>query len=332
MFSDIIDQIKKYLDKGEDFALVQVIWRETPSSGKVGDKALVLNDGSLIGWIGGGCVRGIAIKEGLEAIREKKYRIIRISPEEKEISTEKSFKSYPMTCHSGGSMELLIEPVVPNPHIILIGKSNIARALAQVAKAASLTVSVFARGVDSSMFPGVDRLETQPDLSQESFNKNSFIIVSTQGEDDEENVRQALLTKCNYVGFVASRNKSKKIKEYLATTKIKKARIEQLKAPVGMDINAKLPGEVAVSILADVISDFRKGRKEEVIEKSDAETGSSQEDKYYINPVCNIPVSIPDALHVVEHKGHTIYFCCDGCKVSFDKEPDKYTKILEDRV
>ncbi len=82
MYNEFLGQLKKYLEWGEDLAVAQVISRQTPSSGKPGDKAIILKDGTLIGWIGGGCVKGIAIKEGIEAIKDKKSRLVKISPED----------------------------------------------------------------------------------------------------------------------------------------------------------------------------------------------------------------------------------------------------------
>ena len=81
MYNDLIDQISKYMGEGEEFAVAQVICREAPSSGKPGDKAIILKDGTMIGWIGGGCVKGIAVKEAQEAIRENKSRLVRIDPD-----------------------------------------------------------------------------------------------------------------------------------------------------------------------------------------------------------------------------------------------------------
>ena len=334
MYNEFIEQLKKYLDLGEELAVAQVISRQTPSSGKPGDKAIILKDGTLIGWIGGGCVKGIAIKEGIDAIKDKKSRLVKISPENGN-SQDEEHKTYQMTCHSGGTMELFIEPVIPNPHIVIVGKSNIARALAKIANAANQRVTVLAKAADKAMFPDVKLVDSNSDFSNVLIDNNTFIIVSTQGENDEEAIKSALLTSCNYVGFISSKRKSDKVKEYLKMDGLKSARLKELKTPVGIDINAKLPEEIAISILADVITNFRRQLvPKDTLESKGIEDGYKEQimgDNCYINPVCDIPVSISEAKHTVEYKGHTVYFCCDGCKISFDKEPDKYIKILEKR-
>jgi len=325
MYNDLIDQISKYMGQGEEFAVAHVIWREAPSSGKPGDKAIILKDGTIIGWIGGGCVKGIAVKEAREAIRENRSRLVRIDPDEGN-SEDSSHKTYRMTCHSGGTMELFIEPITPNPQLIIVGKSNIARALSKLAIATNLRVHVLSNDVHKGMFPGVNNIHDRVDFSKINIDKNTFIVVSTQGEDDEESIRKALETNCNYVGFISSLRKSVKIKEYLEQTELSTNRINELKIPVGMDINAKLPEEIAISILAEIVQLFRDPNR-----KVDQESDTAINDDTYINPVCRVAVSKKDAKHVLEYGAHTVYFCCDGCKVSFDTEPEKYIEILESR-
>ena len=325
MYNDLIDQISKYMGQGEEFAVAHVIWREAPSSGKPGDKAIILKDGTIIGWIGGGCVKGIAVKEAREAIRENRSRLVRIDPDEGN-SEDSSHKTYRMTCHSGGTMELFIEPITPNPQLIIVGKSNIARALSKLAIATNLRVHVLSNDVHKGMFPGVNNIHDRVDFSKINIDKNTFIVVATQGEDDEESIRKALETSCNYVGFISSLRKSVKIKEYLEQTELSANRINELKIPVGMDINAKLPEEIAISILAEIVQLFRDPNR-----KEDQESDTAINDDSYINPVCRVAVSKKDAKHVLEYGAHTVYFCCDGCKVSFDTEPEKYIEILESR-
>ena len=287
MYNDLIYQISKYMGQGEEFAVAQVIWREAPSSGKPGDKAIILKDGTMIGWIGGGCVKGIAIKEAHEALRENKSRLVRINPDEVN-SEDSNHKTYRMTCHSGGTMELFIEPITPNPQLIIVGKSNIARALSKLAIAANLRVNVLSNDVHEEMFPGVNNIHDRVDFSKINIDKNTFIVVATQGEDDEESIRKALETSCNYVGFISSLRKSVKIKEYLEQTELSANRINELKTPVGMDINAKLPEEIAISILAEIVELFRDPNR-----KVDQESDTEINDDTYINPVCGVSVRSP---------------------------------------
>ncbi len=334
MFNELTLQIEKQRTKGIDFAVAQVIDRIAPSSGKVGDKALILETGELIGWIGGGCVRGIVVKEALEVIKTKRYRRVRISPDGGTRETA-NFKEYVMSCQSKGTVEVLIEPVIPQPEIIVVGKSNIARKLVQMASSADFKVSVMATDADTQTFPTANEVLDTVDFSNLKNANNTYIIVTTQGEDDELSVKKALKTTVAYVGFVASVKKSEDIKEYLTNEGIAESRIAQLRSPVGLDINAKLASEVAISILAEVVDHFRNGTRigktaqnntENKVSEASTEAADIFAEEYYINPVCQVPVSKKNPKHIVDYRGEKVYFCCDGCKVSFEKNPGQYIK------
>jgi len=270
MFNEIALKIEKYMAKKKDFAIAQVIDRIAPSSGKVGDKAIILETGELIGWIGGGCVRGIIIKEALEVIKSKKYRKVRVSPNGGSSENE-NFKQYIMSCKSKGTVEVLIEPVITQPKLIIAGKSNIARNLVKLAIAADFKVVVVANEIDPDMFPSVNEMVDKLDFSQIDIDKQTHIIVTTQGDRDKQTVRKALETQANYVGFVASKNKSIDIRSYLKEQGISNERINDLRSPVGFDINAKLASEVAISILAEIINNYRT-ESNSIVEESQKQT------------------------------------------------------------
>ncbi len=336
MFNELALQIEKHLAQGSNFAIAQVVDRIAPSSGKVGDKALILESGELIGWVGGGCVRGIVIKEAIEVIKTKRYRRVRISPEGGTRETA-NYKEYVMSCQSKGTLEVMIEPVLPQPELVLVGKSNIARKLSQLGAAADFRVTVMANAIDAQMFPTAYKVVEQVDFSQLINIANAYIIVTTQGENDDISVKKALESSVRYVGFVASKKKAEDMRVYLQSVGLPKERIAQLKSPVGLDINAKLASEVAISILAEVIDHFRNGKAETTMPIHEKEVTNSTEtlpspsetkfaEEYYINPVCQVPVSKSNPKHIVEYQGEKVYFCCDGCKVSFEKNPASYIK------
>jgi len=193
-----------------------------------------------------------------------------------------------------------------------------------------------ATSADVQMFPSAHEVTDHVDFSAFKNLSNTYIIVTTQGEDDELSVKKALETKASYVGFVASAKKSEDIRTYLNKEGITEKRIEDLRSPVGLDINAKLASEVAISILAEVIDHFRNGnasvsvsshKKENELEEKE-EVNEKFAEEYYINPVCNVPVSKKNPKHIVNYQGEDVYFCCDGCKVSFEAEPTKYIKTV----
>jgi xanthine dehydrogenase accessory factor len=317
------EQLKK---KNEPFAIAQVVRREAPSSGKVGDKAVINKYGEIIGWVGGGCVKGIIVKESEDAMRTGKARLVKIgkslTPANQEGVTE-----YKMTCQSEGTVEVFIEPVMPKPHLVVIGSTAIARALVKMAGIAGYRITGIAQDANLNTFEKVDELITQVNLSNVKTTKSSFIVVITQGEGDEKALTEALNKDCAYLGFVASRKKMASINEFLESSGIDKKKIESIISPAGIDIKAKKPEEVAISILAQIIQIQNGASAPKIFDKYE----STKEDGgpspvYYINPVCGVPVDMNNPKHVVEYKGEKIYFCCDGCKVKFDAEPGKYMK------
>ena len=308
----------------EPFAMAFVVNRQIPSSGKPGDKALVRADGSLEGWIGGGCTQGIIIKEAQEAIRDGKPRLVNISPqgEEEEIP---GVTSYRMTCHSGGKVEVYIEPVLPKPHIFIMGRSHVAMSLSKLAKAMGYSVSVMAADADPVTFPSADQYYPAGSITDEMLLPQTYMVVCTQGEQDELLLESALRSPVPYVAFVSSRRKANVIFKYLREVQIPIERLQQVRTPAGLDIGAKIPEEVALSILAQIVQERRVAQAEEAI----ATPATSPNADIYINPVCEVPVKKSTAKHIVEHAGEKVYFCCDGCKHTFEQNPEAYTeKVL----
>src|SRR5215469_8272121 len=153
MFDQFVAKAAELLAKGEPFVTASVVRFEAPISGKPGDKAIIFQDGRMWGWIGGGCSQPVVVKEALKALADGQPRLIRISPNS---SPEQGIVDYTMTCHSGGTLDIYIEPVLPKPHILILGHSPVAVALAKLGKAINYTVSVAAPEADRERFPDCD--------------------------------------------------------------------------------------------------------------------------------------------------------------------------------
>jgi xanthine dehydrogenase accessory factor len=326
MYEEFFDKLEELRKKNEPFVTATVVRREVPSSGKSGDKAIVDKFGRLTGWIGGGCVKGIILKEADDAIKSGRSRLVKVG---QALGAEKQdgVVDYKMTCMSEGTVEVFIEPVLPAPHLVVMGKTAIARALAKMAKTAGYRVSVVAAGITPQTFEKVDELITQMKLDEVKISSSSSIIVCTQGEQDEEALEQALQKNCSYIGFVASRKKKAGVFENLQDQGIDKKKLDIIKSPAGIDIMAKRPEEVAISILAEIIQvhNNQPYREESFIERiAEADNEPGIKPAYYINPVCGVPVDKNSPKHIIEYEGEMVYFCCDGCKVKFEAEPAKY--------
>src|SRR5271169_2055356 len=212
MFDQFLSKADELLTNNQTFAIAVVVRHQSPISGKPGNKAIIFPDGKIWGWIGGGCAQPVVVKEALKALADGQPRLIRISPSS---APEEGIVDYAMTCHSGGTLDIFIEPVLPKPHILILGRSPVAVALARLGKATDYSVSVVAPGVDRESFPDPDLLQTDLDLTQLRITPQTFIVVSTQGDGDEEALEKALRTTATYIAFVASRAKAGKVLDYL---------------------------------------------------------------------------------------------------------------------
>ena len=317
MFDQFLSKAGELLANHESFAIAVVVRYQAPISGKPGNKAIILPDGKIWGWIGGGCAQPVVVKEALKALADGQPRLIRISPSS---PPEQGIVNYAMTCHSGGTLDIYIEPVLPKPHILILGRSPVAVALAKLGKAINYTVSVAAPEADRERFPDCDLVLTDLDLSQIKVTPQTFVVVSTQGQRDEEALEKALCSDASYVAFVASKAKTGKIIEYLQERGITSPRLAQLKAPAGLGIHAASPEEIAVSILAEIIQENRspKGTQKREVKLPMAKREEAKD------PICGMMVEVSTAKHKSEFRGSAFYFCCAGCKQKFDKQPEQY--------
>jgi xanthine dehydrogenase accessory factor len=316
MFDEFLKKADELVMIGESFAIATVVRYQAPISGKPGDRALIFADGEVWGWIGGGCARPVVVKEALKALQDGRPRMVRISPSSPE---EEGIVAYNMTCHSGGTLDVYIEPVLPKPHILIMGGSPAGQTLARLARVMNYAVSVAAPGAEQENYPEVDRVQADLNLSELKVGRQTFIVVSTQGECDEEALENALRTDASYVAFIASKAKAAKVLQFVGERGIGAERLSQVKAPAGMNIGAASPEEIAVSILAEIVQINRSRLTEQK-----ASARPPVERREARDPVCGMTVSIETAKHTAEHDGKVFYFCCAGCKQTFEKQPEKY--------
>jgi xanthine dehydrogenase accessory factor len=329
MFDRFLNKAAELLAKGETFVTASVVRFQAPISGKPGDKAIIFADGKMWGWIGGGCAQPVVIKEALKALADGKPRLVRISP---TAAPEDGIVDYTMTCHSGGTLDIYIEPVLPKPHILIFGRSPLAQTLARLGKTVGYRISVVSSGADQEQFPDVDLLRADSNLGELKIGRETFIVVSTQGEGDEEALEQAARTNAAYIAFVASKVKAQKVFEYLREAGVPSERVSQIRAPAGLDIHASTPEEIAVSILAEIIQ-LRSNRAKPVAESKKSALSVLNLpvlnlpvlNKEARDPVCGMLVNVSGAKYKSEHNGSEVYFCCAGCKRAFDRQPEKYT-------
>ncbi|HYL98881.1 MAG TPA: XdhC family protein [Blastocatellia bacterium] len=332
MFDEFLRKADELRRADEPFAIALVVRSTPPISGKAGDKAIVRQDGSVWGWIGGGCAQPAVIKESLKAIEDGKPKLVRISPDGDPRSLEEEgpgVREYRMTCHSGGALDIYIEPVLPKPHIVIFGRSLVAQTLARLATDIHYSVTIISPDATAEAFPTADSISQELDLTGTGIGRNTFIVVSTQGEYDEDALRLATESEAAYIGFVASRAKAQKIFEYLESGGASRDRLAQVKVPAGININATVPEEIAVSILAEIV-ETRTTKATLAAEPRRTRAGESERTIPNLmpeaarDPVCGMTVDPRSARDRSEYGSRTILFCCERCKHEFDKDPERY--------
>ena len=316
MFDEFLKKADELVMIGESFAVATVVRFEAPISGKPGDKAIIFADGEVWGWIGGGCAKPAVVKEALKAIQDGRPRLVRISPSSSEAE---GIVAYNMTCHSGGTLDVYIEPVLPKPHILIMGRSPVGQTLARLGKVIHYTVSVAAPDANQQSYPEADRVRADLTLRELNIGPQTFIVVSTQGECDEEALENALRTNASYVAFVASKTKAAMVLQYLSERGISAERLRQVKAPAGINIGAASPEEIGVSILAEIVQ-INRSR----VANQHAPTMVFAEKREAKDPICGMMVETRAAKYKSEFEGRSFYFCCAGCKQEFDIQPNKY--------
>jgi xanthine dehydrogenase accessory factor len=324
MFDRYLKKTAELVATGEPFVTATVVRCQPPTSGKSGDKAIIGGDGKIWGWIGGGCAQPVVIREALKALADGRPKLVRISPSSG--NPEEGVVDYTMTCHSGGALDIYLEPVLPRTRIVILGRSPVAQFLAQLGSTIGYAVTVVSPDAGREDFAGAEVIGLQDfDLGGMKITPQTFIVVSTQGEGDEEALEQAIKTNAAYVAFVASKTKAKKVFEYLQSRGASTDQISQIRAPAGLDLGARSPEEIAVSVLAEIV----QMRANVAQAAAYAKAGSSlpvinHEAK---DPVCGMNVNQTRAKHQSEYQGKVFYFCCAGCKQTFDKAPERYPCI-----
>lgn len=333
MFDDFLKQSTELTAKGEIFAVATVVRCQAPSSGKQGDRAIVHADGQITGWIGGGCAQPVVVKEALKAIKDGKPRMVRImpSPDGALDGAGEGVVDYTMTCHSGGALDIYIEPVLPRTQVVILGRSPVAVTLARLSHVLGYRVVMVAEHLQQEIATDGELIKDKDfKLDRAKVRPESFVVVSTQGEGDEEALEQAMQSPASYVAFVASKTKAGKVFKFLRGRGIAQSRLDQVHAPAGLNIAATSPEEIAVSILAEIIkARHSQSSTAAVVNKSSQVLPVLNSEAK--DPICGMMVDTTKAKYKSQHEGRWVYFCCAGCKDVFDREVTPTTGGTETR-
>jgi xanthine dehydrogenase accessory factor len=273
-----------------------------------------------------------------KALADGQPRLVRVSPT-KGGQVEEGIVDFGMTCHSGGTLDIFLEPFISRPSLLVIGASPAAQALAGLAGRTGFDVFVSGSGADPEMFPEARQVLAGSDLSGLQCGTPDFVVVATQGKRDEPGLEAALTTGARRIEFIASERKAAKLREYLKERGHDPQRVDGIVSPAGVDIGAVTPEEIALSVLAGVVR-ARRLQSPSVTAGERATSGGeaapatrdaqhrphapSDAASTAIDPICGMSVVIATAEFRSEYGGRLFYFCCAGCQRRFEKDPETY--------
>ena len=259
--TDLFAAAQRLQQQGEPYALVSVVRTQAPTSARAGDKALVTAQGIVHGWIGGGCAQPAVLHIVRQALQDGRARLIRIAPTEAEAPREgdsvpSDAIEFAMSCHSGGMIELFIDPILPPTRLVVIGDSPVAVALAGLAPRVGLPVTVIARGADAQRFADASQVidTDEPAAVAAQVAAGSWVVVATQGRRDLQGLGAALALKAAKIWLVASARKAQALRESLVATQHDPQAVSAIIAPAGQPIGAQTPEEIALSVLASIVA------------------------------------------------------------------------------
>jgi xanthine dehydrogenase accessory factor len=300
MMSDAVSRRAKELAaEGAAFVIATVVRAKRPTSVKAGEVALVLPDGTIEGFVGGVCAQQSVRVFSLKAIETEEAVLLRIVPDGpigedpetgREVVVEDGSATAHNPCLSGGEIEIFLEPVLPTPRVLVVGDTPIAGAI--LALGAELGLE---------MIPAAE--PAAGDLA---------LIVAAHGRDELHMLRRALEVGVPYIGLVASPKRGAGVLDELRSDGVSEEHLLLIDVPAGIDIGARTPAEIALSILATVVS-VRRGDR--VVPAAGPAQKASPD--LAIDPICGMTVAIVADTPSVTVGGETFYFCCDGCASKF---------------
>ena len=294
--------------RGVAFVTATVVRAQRPTSAHAGNVALVLDDGTIEGFVGGACSEHSVRAYSLRTIQTGEAVLLRILPFEgegsgdpagtgREVAQEEGAVTVQNPCLSGGSIEVFLEPVLPAPRVLVVGDTPIAAAVRQLGAELGLDIVTVTDGVPEP---------ATGDLA---------LVVASHGRDELHVLRRGLETGVPYVGLVASRARGDGVIGELRGDGVADRLLGLIDVPAGIDIGARTPAEIALSILARVVAVRRRERTGE----PDV-AGAPAAPALAVDPVCGMTVAAVAGTPSLEHDGETVYFCCEGCKAKFEAQ------------
>ena len=299
---DMVQEASELAQRGEEFALATVVWRQAPSSGQPGARAIITASGEIRGWIGGACAEPVVIREAQRAIVDREPRLLLLGTSEQFGAVPEGMILLPISCQSEGAMEVYVEPVVSSPHLVVVGRSPMTHTLCQLARALAWRADL----IDA------------PDFSTADVDERAVVVVATQGHGDEDVIEQAVRALPASLGLVASRRRGEAVLGYLADRGVPEDLLDRVRVPVGLDLGHTSHREIAVAILAELVQLRAAGAF-----VPDHQVAAATPSRV-LDPVCGMTVPADRTSRPFEYGGVSYYFCSAGCRAAFERDPALY--------
>ncbi len=287
MAVDVRAHAEELRQSGVPFVVATVVRAARPAPAKPGDRAVIHADGTIVGFVGGDCARASVRGQAMTALKRGEPILLRIVPEDvSDVAEHEGTVTTHNPCLSGGMLEIFLEPTPVRRRLAVFGSSPIATSVADLA--AFL-------GYDVARDPGDFRDDWIPDA----------VVVASHGENEVTALTTAVRHGVAYIGLVASRRRGPEVLRAIDIDENERSRIQ---TPAGLDINAHEPPDVAVSIIAQIISMRNAG---------DASTARHEVAGTAIDPVCGMTVATVDATPHADVDGTRYWFCAVGCRDTF---------------
>jgi xanthine dehydrogenase accessory factor len=288
----LTDRATELVALRQPFVRATVVRAQSPTSARPGDKAIILSDGTIEGFVGGHCAKESVRAAAFTTLRDGESMLLRVLPDDSTVFPETPGAQLTINpCLSGGALEIFLEPHIPPAVVEVIGDTPVADAVVVLAEAVGFAV---ARSLPGQAPEGA-----------------LAVIVSTHGHDEPECIRAALDAGVAYIGLVASRVRGESVLDAMDLTPAERARVH---TPVGLEIGAKTAAEIGLSIVAGIVTAVRM----EGIVAPDAEPIVSPATA--VDPICGMTVVVlPTTAHLrVDGVDH--WFCSQGCRDRYAAE------------